>query len=770
MLWTIAGLPAQQIENPPITKAETEPPLEVEFSPEGGFYDGKLLVKLLSPGAAIYYTTTGADPKMRPSQLYRGPFRIVRTTVVRAIAVKGGKKSTIFGHAFFVEEPETTFPVVSISIRSSVLFDPVKGLFMKGLNANDTLWTWPGANFWSRKEVTANVEIFESDGQCVYRSLSGFRLFGGMSRLFPQKSMTIVARKRYGKKRIKHPIFGKTGLKKFKFLVLRNSGSDFGKTHFRDGLMTGLLDDWDIEKQDFRPAHVYINGKYWGIYNIREKINRYFLAGHQGVDKDSLDLLEGRKSRKRGSRADYLQMLQFMEKNSLQNPVNFAWVQSQMEVDNFMNYEIAQIYFDNQDAGGNIKFWRPQMPGGKWRWILYDTDWGFGLHDSEAYKNNSLAFHMKPNGPHWPNPPWSTFILRKLLENQGFERNFVNRFADHLNSTFAPGRVEKKIDELSGQLLPEISRHWKRWRLREKKWQSQVQILRNFARKRPDYLRMYLMEMFNTGGLRELKLSVTKGGFVNLDETIRVEKDFSGTYFEKIPVKLKAIAELGYRFSHWEGIATEGQGNELMLELKRKRYHLKAVFEPFAHPLAGKLMINEVSPNDKKTGDWVEFYNASEETVDLKNWIFTDSKNKFRFPDSYLAPKDYLVLCEDSAAFAKVFPKAYNFIGGMGFGLNKRKEMLSLYSPEGAAVNTIDYNLEPRDSVFTLNLLLPWLNNSDFENWEIRNGRGTPNSANPYYVESTIEAQRKLWMQIGSALAIILICVLLLVLKGKGRL
>ena len=117
---------------------------------------------------------------------------------------------------------------------------------------------------------------------------------------------------------------------------------------------------------------------------------------------------------------DMLKMLKYIKKNDLAQQEHYDYIKTQMDVNNFMTYQITQIYCDNQDGGGNIKFWRPQMPNGRWRWILYDTDWGFGLHDSKAYKNNSLAFHTEPDGPKWPNPPWSTFILRKLLENPEF--------------------------------------------------------------------------------------------------------------------------------------------------------------------------------------------------------------------------------------------------------------------------------------------------------------------------------------------------------------
>ena len=152
-----------------------------------------------------------------------------------------------------------------------------------------------------------------------------------------------------------------------------------------------------METQDDRPAQVYINGKYWGIYHIREKVNRYFVESKWGYHKDSIDLIEHKITRKRGSKKHYQRMLDFLEDHDMSLPENYAYIQSQMDVENFMDYKIAEIYFDNVDAGGNIKYWRPQIEGGRWRWILYDTDWGFGLHDRKAYKHNSCLLYTSPS-------------------------------------------------------------------------------------------------------------------------------------------------------------------------------------------------------------------------------------------------------------------------------------------------------------------------------------------------------------------------------------
>ena len=742
----------------------------LEFFPEGGFYPDRQEVELFAPGCSIYYTTDGSRPGRR-SKKYKRPIKIRKSTVIRAVAYRGRIKSKLLGQTYFISEPFTTFPIVSLGVDPEVLFDPDRGLYMKGPNVIDSLWTKDGANFWSRREVRIHAELYESNGSQVFNSGTGLRLFGGISRLFPQKSMTIVARDRYGKKRIRHPVFGKEGLKKFKFLVFRNSGSDWGKSHFRDGLMTGLLDGWDMDKQAFRPSHLYINGKYWGIYNIREKINRYFIEGHHDIDNDSIDLVEHRITRKRGSRGHYLKMLRYLRKHSMRHPEHYSYIKSQMEVDNFMDYQIAQIYFDNQDAGGNIKFWRPQKTNGRWRWILYDTDFGFGLHNPTAYLNNSLAFHTAPNGPDWPNPPWSTFILRKLLESPEFQRKFVNRFADHINQSFQAERVLRKIDEHFEQLLPEIPRHLKRWRLSEKRWRGHVNMMRKFARRRPELVRMHLMERFNTGNMVEVSAICTKGGKVLLNDNIDISGGmiFRGKYFEHYPIHFKAQPQFGYRFSHWEGLSYNESTRELTVKLQKGQpLRLKAVFEPFSHEMADRIMINEVSANNKKSGDWIELYNTTKETVDLEGWVFTDGKNEFQIPKVSIEGNAYLILCEDSTAFYQQHPAWVEVVGNFPFGLNKRKETLAIYTSEGASVDSTSYEQEPRDSIFVLSHLLPHLDNGDRENWEVRMGSGTPGGPNPYYLESHIKAEQEMWIRIGVSIGVML-CFFLVLQFRKQR-
>ena len=201
---------------------------------------------------------------------------------------------------------------------------------------------------------------------------------------------------------------------------------------------------------------------------------------------------------------------------------------------------------------------------------------------------------------------------------------------------------------------------------------------------------------------------------------------------------------------------------------KDHSYDIKAVFEPYSHPYEGTVVINEISANNTESGDWVELYNFSNETINLKDWYFTDAKHFFKLPEITVGPKDYLILCQDLQKFQSAFPNQYNSIGNFEFGLNKRFENLGLFSDDGAFIDSIAYDLAPLDSTFTLTLMLPYLNNGDIENWEVQFGTGSPSSANPYYLESRIKAEQGIWMRVGTGIGLLACCLLLLIIKRKN--
>ncbi len=748
-------------------------PIVLSASLDGGYYESELYVELVSsPGVTIHYTVNGSRPT-KSSPVYSGPIHLVKTTPLRAIAFQGNYSSKPIGHTYLINEPATSLPTVCISIPAWILFDPDKGLFNKGPGANDSILRQPGANFWSRREMYVHTEIFDEHGESVYSSPLGMRLFGGMSRIFPQKSLTLVARDRYGQKKIRYPIFGQDGPRKFKYLVLRNSGSDWGKSHIRDAFFTSLLDGWDIEKQDYRPAQVYINGQYWGLYNIREKINKFFLEEHAEVDSDSIDYLEHHMTLKAGNRYHYQRLRRFLLEQDMGSPEHYSWVKEQMEVDNFIDLQVAQIYFDNRDAGGNIRFWRPRRQGGRWRWIIYDTDMGFGLHDPNAVAFNSLAFHTDPAGPDWPNPPWSTFLLRKLLENDAFRHRFINRFCDHLNTSFKEEHVVQQLQDMVAVIRPEIGRHHQKWDLSPEFWEMHIRRMQKFGIQRPNRVRRFLREKFGLSEPEALTLITGEGGKIKLNSHLALATGrFEGLYFPDIPVTLAAQPQFGYRFSHWEHLGKKNSPDKIVIQPGPGSPIYKAVFEPYKHPLDGKLVINEVGPNNpnRKGGDWIEIYNSTNRRVSLEGWTLSDGNHQFTFPKVSVPPKDYLVVCEDSVSMRQNYPQAFRVIGGLNFGINKRKEHLALYNEFRAGIDSVAYQLIPSDSIFSLSLLLPYLDNSDQENWQIMLGGGTPGYANPYYLESRLVARQHAWLRVGVAIVTLIFCVIILRLRTLERL
>lgn len=733
-----------------------EKPLVVRFSQQGGFYQQPCAVALDAGGAAIYYTTDGSYPSTR-SIRYTRPFTVSNTAVIRAIARRGNISGRPFSQTYFINEPSTDLPVISVSVAPGLLFNPETGIMADGPGADSAFVHKPGANFWTRQEFGCNVEIFEADKKCVFNSGAGMRLFGGYSRIYPQKSIVLVARDRYGKKFFRHRIFGANAPKKFRYLVLRNGGSDWNGAHFRDELMNRLTEGWDMEKQAFRPALLYLNGRYWGLYHLREKINARFLEDHSDVDRDSIDLMEHLRNVRQGSGRHYQRMLNYMRDHDLADPAHYAYIQSLMDVDNFIDYYTAQIYCDNTDAGGNIRYWRPRRPGGRWRWILFDTDWGFGLYNDQAWQHDAIQFFTDPAGPKWPNPPWSTFLLRTLLKNREFKRQFINRLCDRLNTSFSTEHVLSEIDWFERSLGPEMPRHLQRWRQSGVEWRRHLALLREFAEKRPDFLRNCLTRHFDTGAPARLEIEPAEGGNVVINNNITSgASGFQGTYFEKIPVTVLAMPAFGYRFVGWEGVDREERLLRIYL-VPGSTLRLKPVFESHVHPLNNQVFINEISPAGQKSGDWIELYNASKKPVQLEGWTLTDYRHEWMIPDAVIPPRGYLVLCQDSAAFRQQFPHKALIAGDFRFGMDKNHERLSLVAADGAAVDSVAYHIDPPDGPYSIDLLMPTLDNDNAANWAVHGGPGSPGVPNPMYWSKVVEEKKDRSLRYGLAIGLLII-------------
>lgn len=718
----------------------------------GGFYFTSVTVNLTAGSAndKIYYTLNGSEPD-ETSQVYATPIQIESTKVIRAKAFSTGSlPSRTLTNTYFINF-SSALPVISLSTNPGNLFDEEYGIYTLGDSA-ETFWPYYGANFWKDWERPVHVELFETNGSKGFSIDAGIQIFGAWARAYAQKSFAIFARGKYGYSTFNYKLFTDLPYTEYEAFVLRNSGQDWNVTMFRDALMTSLVDDVDIDKQDYRPAIIFINGEYWGMLNIREKVNEHFIAQHHNVNPDSVDILENHANVVQGNNVDYQALNSFIENNSMAIPANYEYIKTKMEVDNFIRYFISEIYFANVDwPGGNIKYWR-NTKNGKWRWILYDTDWGFGLSGPNAFSHNTLEFATAANSSNESNPPWSTLFLRKLLENDSFKNDFINCFADYSNSIFDSAVVINKINSIKSLIEPEIPHHGARWStFNPNEWLNNVQVLRDFASQRIAYMRLHFIQKFGLTGLTPVNLAIsdTSMGSIKLNSLTINSANWSGNYFTDVPIRVVAQSKQGFRFVRWEGSFTSS-GDSLSITLSCT-LNLNAIFEADSNFSAPKVVINEINYNSAtafNTEDWIELYNNGEDTVDISGWIFKDSDDAhiFTIPQGTTLEKSgYLVLCIDTSLFKPLFPEVQNLIGNVGFGLSGSGELVRLYDNQMLMMDSLVYDdtvpwpSQPDGNGPTLSLKNPNLDNSLGENWAASVGNGTPGQKNDIFTDIPVE-------------------------------
>ncbi|MBN2762905.1 MAG: CotH kinase family protein, partial [Bacteroidales bacterium] len=529
---------------------------EPEFSHKAGRYSIAFSLTLTAPGSGytIRYTTDGSEP-VESSPSYSYPVSVNKTTTVKARCFAPGlSPGNVVANTYFIKEHTFNLPVISLSLDSKYLWDNAIGIYTNGTNGITGNCSDSPMN-WNRNwERYAHVEYFLRDGTRIINTGAGLKIAGGCSRGFEQKSFGVYFRDKYGADNVRYPLFRSKQADRFKALMLRNSGNDFNRTMIQDALMqTLLIGEMDIDYNAYTPSVVYLNGEYWGIMNTREKINEAYFITNYGLDEDSIDFLENNQSVLAGSAADYNALNNYITNNDLSVTAHYQYVKDRIDIDEYMNYQIAQIYVGNTDwPGNNVKFWKPKKTGGKWRWIIYDTDFGFGLYDNADH--NTLTFALETNGPGWPNPPWSTLLFRKLLQNEEFKNQFIDRFSIYIYSIFNPARVNKIIDSLKLDISEEIPYHFNRWGGNTTNWTNNINVARNYAEQRPAYMMSYLQDYFGLTAPHGLKIQTNhhQYPFVSLNDVVINDTVYNGQYFGDRTIKIRALPDKNYSFKQWK--------------------------------------------------------------------------------------------------------------------------------------------------------------------------------------------------------------------------
>jgi hypothetical protein len=538
-----------------------------------------------------------------PTYFPGGP--VEKAVVVKARAVKDGALSSeVVSHTYFVRsggQNPYALPVISLSAQEDELFGFNRGIYVAGADFENWRSANPSqsadggrpANYHREGdewEYPAGFEYFESNGTRVLGQNVGYRIHGGWSRSNAQKSLRIYARNNYGQPYLNHSFFSDQPYESYKRIVLRNSGNDNYSTMFRDAFIQEMVKHMNFETQAYQPAVMFLNGEYWGIHNIRERYDKYYLARRFDVDPEQVDILENNMETDEGDRDHYTETMDFIRQNDMKSPEAYQYIQTRIDVSSYIDYMLSQIYMVNADwPGNNIKYWRAKTPGyipaagpgkdGRWRWMMYDTDFGFGLYSTSDYNRNMMTFSTLANGTSWPNPDWSTYLFRRMLENESFREAFVVRFCDQLNTALRPEVVREIINRMKAVIEPEIGRHIQRWRSPGSimAWTNNVANMLLFANQRPYYARLHLRQFF--GLMADYSLTVDVSGpehghvIVNTipleEKTAGVDVNpypWQGTYFIGLPLRLEAVAAPGYEFVRWD--SDSGSFDQRIIELR----------------------------------------------------------------------------------------------------------------------------------------------------------------------------------------------------------
>jgi autotransporter-associated beta strand protein len=618
---TTAGTPARTLE-PPV------------FSVPGGIYTSDVTLELGSaaPGAVIRYTTDGSDPTEN-SPVYDGPLtltsrrgepnnyseiptnrqnlpydeswqppadEVFKINVIRARAFQTGlAPSRIATHSYLVDEDGTgryPFPVISIATDPDGLFSDETGIYVHGSGGSPNY-----AQSGSAWERPGQIEFFEADGTLAFRGDMGVRLHGNNSVSRPRKSLRIYSRDVTGAP-FNHRIFPQKEIDQFSTFLLRNSGNDWGQAMLRDAFLTGLAAHTGIDHQSARPAVVFLDGEYWGLHNLRDRIDEGYYLRHHGLGEMEFTQLDvhwqpvrphwpvyDRGNPDPAMLQDFEDILNRAGNDEYASEPSFAALADRIDIGNYIDYNAYQIFAGNGDwPGNNTRLWRAvqadRSPGarpthdGRWRWILFDVDFGLGLNfdyvpgwnldPTQHAQVNTLALATSETQTSFANAPDGTLLLRKLTANPVFRRQFINRLADLLNTAMSPARTTNALAEVQALYAAGMDEHVARWR-QPYNWSGDMERIRTFLQARPAAVRGHIAGKFGLSGLADLTVDVTdpdRGSVtvntISIDpSTVGVASDpypWTGTYFQGVPVTLTAVPKPGYRFIRWQRAAEAG--------------------------------------------------------------------------------------------------------------------------------------------------------------------------------------------------------------------
>jgi hypothetical protein len=314
----------------------------------------------------------------------------------------------------------------------------------------------------------------------------------------------------------------------------------------------------------------FLNGEYWGVMNIRDRLDKYYLQNHYNLNPDSIDIMcSDLTSRSiqvvEGDNVHYKVLLEHISSNDIRDSAIYAKLGTMIDIENYATYQAIQIYSRNTDwPQNNSDWWRYRTdsykPGnpygldGRWRWMLYDLDFGFGLWRNTA-DHNTLEYASCSSGRNCQT--WATQLFSTLLKNDNFRITMINTFADLMNTVFKTDTVVQKLEKMKAVYAPLMAENIQRWGSPKtySKWEAYVDTMMIFVKARRGYMITHILKKFNIDDTVTVALNVAenKGGTIKINSVQVPGNTWKGTYFDGVPIKVQALPSNGYAFSHWDG-------------------------------------------------------------------------------------------------------------------------------------------------------------------------------------------------------------------------
>lgn len=545
----------------------------------------------LKLSAALYPDKTLTSQKNITERYYPPQITGNRGLVIRAKAyAKGYYPSDIFTQSVFFTDIKKvhTMPVALITIDPEDLLDETDGIYVLGDVYKEWRKKFPHAQFqgdspanynqrgpsWRRNAYT---EFIDREGGFSIPTV--FKLIGGWSRSNPQKSFHLFFYERGDTlSGLTYPLFPGLAAKDesgrstdfFRSVIFRNGGNDYNYTLFRDSLIQSQASTLPLDTQASRPAAVYLNGEYWGILNMREAHDESYFYRHYGIPLDASKVYEFGGDVRLGDEEDYTwyrNLIGRIRESDFSKPEALDQFKESIDFKNHALYLAVQIYIANKDwPGNNIRFWKTDDT--PLRWLLYDTEFSTNIYDPNHYTLNMFHIINAASGPEWPNPSWSTELIRNCLVNSEYRRLLINACCDLMNTVFAQDSIEAAVQNMQKKYENDIALHWSRWRGAASgsmsRWLANGTAVRAFFIQRKSVFSNQMKAFFNLSESVPVTVSAGRGGKVVLNNLTFSNEEFTGEYYPDQNIELTAVPDEGWVFSHWTG-TTESKESKVSL-------------------------------------------------------------------------------------------------------------------------------------------------------------------------------------------------------------